>query len=164
MIIGIPALIRLIMQSGKLLNVKTMAACAAALILSVSLAARGADTGYTTATAPVAAETKPPVDGGSFGTIEDLRDAAKDAGLDCQAWDVHNKYKYASSSAECGASNALAIFAHQSSLDTQLAVWKELGDLVELERLVGKNWTIDTDDPESLQKKMGGTVFRTSGK
>lgn len=47
---------------------------------------------------------------------------------------------------------------------TQLAAWKVIGEMVELERLDGVNWTIDTHDPEALQKKMGGTLFRAPGK
>lgn len=138
-----------------------MAACAAALILSVSLSGCAGSENFMTAGAQ---ETKPPADGGSYGTIEDLRAAAQKAGLGCQSWDKHNKAIYAASSASCSDSIGLATYTGEAQLNKQLSAWKVVGEMVELERLVGVNWTIDTSDPEGLQKKMGGTVFRTPGK
>lgn len=142
------------------MKLNTVAACLAALALSVSLSGCGGSENFA---APVQ-ETKPPADGGSYGTVEDLRDAAMKAGLDCPNWDKHNKAIYAASSASCSDSIGFATYTGEAQLNKQLSAWKTLGDLVELERLVGVNWTIDTHDPEALQKKMGGTVFRTPGK
>lgn len=85
------------------------------------------------------------------------------AGFMCPEWDLHNKATYASSSASCSDSIGLAIYANETKLNGQLDAWKMIGEVIELERLVGKNWTIDVEDPAALQKKMGGTVFRTPG-
>lgn len=142
------------------MKLKTIAACAAAVALCAPLSGCGGSDNFA---APVQ-DTKPPADGGSYGTIEDLRDAAKKAGLDCPSWDKHNKAVYAASSASCSDSIGFATYTGESQLNKQLSAWKVIGELVELERLVGVNWTIDTSDPEGLQKKMGGTVFRTPGK
>lgn len=142
------------------MNIKTFAAGAAPLALFVSLSACTGSENFMTAQQ----EAKPPADGGSYGTIEELREAAEKAGLECPDWDLHNKATYAASSASCGDSAGLATYTSDSQLDKQLEAWKMIGEMIVLERLVGENWTIDTSDPEALQKKMGGTVFRTPGK
>ena len=142
------------------MNIKTLAACAAALALSVSATGCGGSENFVTAGQQEALSA----DGGSYGTIEELRDAAEKAGLECPDWDLHNKATYAASSASCSNSIGLATYTSDSQLDKQLEAWKVVGEMIVLERLVGENWTIDTDDPEALQKKLGGTVFRTPGK
>lgn len=147
---------------GDLLNIKTFAAGAAALALCVSLTGCGGSENFAAAAGQQ--EAKPPADGGSYGTIEELREAAEKAGLECPGWDLHNKATYAASSASCSDSIGLATYTSDSQLDKQLEAWKMIGEMIVLERLVGENWTIDTSDPEALQKKMGGTVFRTPGK
>lgn len=58
----------------------------------------------------------------------------------------------------------MAIYASSTSQDKQLAVWKEFGSMVKMSVLVGENWTLSSDKAESLQKKLGGTVFKTPGK
>ena len=85
------------------------------------------------------------------------------AGMECPDWDHHNKATFASSSASCSDSIGLAIYANESKLNEQLDAWKMIGEVIELERLVGKNWTIDVSDPAALQEKMGGTIFTTPG-
>lgn len=132
---------------------------AAALALSLTLAGCGSDNN-----AFALKDSAPPADGGSYGTIEDLKEAAVEAGVDCPDWDLHNKATYASSSGSCSDSIGLATYASESQMDKQLEAWKVIGEMIVLERLVGKNWTIDVADPEALQKKLGGTVFRTPGK
>ena len=86
------------------------------------------------------------------------------ANLECPVWDFHNEAKYASSSATCSDSAGVAIYATEKSKQAQLDTWKMLGDVFDLERLVGQDWTVGTGDPEALQKKMGVTVFCTPGK
>lgn len=58
----------------------------------------------------------------------------------------------------------MAIYASSTSKDKQMAVWKEFGSMVKMSVLVGENWTLSTDNAESLQKELGGTLFKTPGK
>lgn len=117
----------------------------------------------TTATTQASKPTRT-ADGGSYGVLTDLRDEAVAAGLPCPSWDQHNTYKLASSSGACSDEVSMAIYMSEFDRDAQLSVYKEFGSMVAFSYLVGKNWTVSTPDPESLQKKLGGTVLRTSGK
>ena len=58
----------------------------------------------------------------------------------------------------------MALYTSSTSKEKQMAVWKEFGSMVKMSVLVGENWTLNTDDAEALQEKLGGTVFKTPGK
>jgi hypothetical protein len=147
-------------------NFKNLAACVAALVLSASLTSCAGSAASEQAGAATATSTKsaPPANGGSYGTITQLRDAAVEAGESCPSWDEKNNVTLASSSATCSDKVVMAIYASSTSQDKQLAVWKEFGSMVKMSVLVGENWTLSSDKAESLQKKLGGTVFKTPGK
>jgi hypothetical protein len=145
---------------------KSLAACVAAVVLSASLTscAGSAASGQAGAATPTPTKSAPPANGGSYGTITQLRDAAVKAGEPCPSWDEKNNVTLASSSAACSGKVVMAIYASATSKDKQLAVWKEFGSMVEMSVLVGENWTLNTDNAELLQSELGGTVFKTPAK
>ncbi|WP_454810579.1 hypothetical protein [Paenarthrobacter nitroguajacolicus] len=147
--------------------IKSPAVFAAAILLTGLLSSCAGSSNFAAATdttTPTPTKSKPPASGGTFGTITELRDAAVEGGEVCPTWDEHNRVTLASSSASCNDSLVMAIYASESSKDKQLAVWKEFGSMVEMSVLVGENWTVSTKNAASLQKVMGGTVFKTPGK
>jgi len=106
----------------------------------------------------------PPEKGGSFKTVEDLRDAYVKTGRDCSAWKHEDKMKAAAQSAECDSSTVLSTYLSQSQLEEAIRGVKEFNDKLDLgsdEWLVGENWIINAKDVAELQKKMGGTVVGT---
>jgi len=150
-----------------IVNIKSPSVLAVAILLASTLSSCAGSGNFASATdtgVPTPTKSKPPASGGTYGTITELRDVAVEGGEACPAWDEHNKVTLASSSASCSSSLVMAIYASESSKDKQLAVWKEFGSLVEMTVLVGENWTVSTKNAATLQKVMGGTVFKTPGK
>ena len=101
---------------------------------------------------------QPPAAGGTFDTIDDLKDAVELAGLSCPELVLHNDAKYSASSGSCGELLSLAVYGSDASLETQLDFWKPIGQRA---INVGKNWTVVSEDSKLIQRKLGGTVFRT---
>ena len=103
--------------------------------------------------------TPPPADGGTFETIEDLKEAVESAGLRCPELVLNTPpAKYASSSGSCGEFLFLATYSSDTSLQSQLDFGTPAG---QRSVNVGKNWTVVSEDPERIQKKLGGTVLHT---
>lgn len=142
---------------GESARLRKFSVTGATAVLAVMLAGCGSGSGA--ATAPVSAA--PPADGGTYGNVVDLRDAVVEAGLECPEWDEHNRNKLAATSATCSDSLVMATYASETSLENQMTLWKELG--VESDFLIGKNWMVNSSDPEALRQKLGGTVFKVSG-
>lgn len=107
----------------------------------------------------------PPADGGTYGSVGALKDVAVAAGMECPAWDESNHVTLALGSGTCSEDSVLAIYLNEASVAEQLDVWKQFGDIVEMEVLVGANWTLNasSSDAEDLQKVLGGSIFRTNG-
>ncbi|MHA7156220.1 hypothetical protein [Arthrobacter sp. TMN-50] len=114
-----------------------------------------------------APEPAPPADGGTYGSVAALKDAAVAGGMDCPAWVERNHVTLAIGSGSCDDASVLAIYLNESDLSAQVDAWKQFGDLVEMEVLVGANWTVNAGgagaDAVALQEVMGGSLFRTSG-
>lgn len=103
--------------------------------------------------------TPPPADGGTFETIEDLKDAVESAGLRCPELVLNTPpAKYASSSGSCGEFLFLATYSSDMYLEQQLDFAKSAGQNA---INVGKNWTVVSEDPKLIQKNLGGTVLHT---
>lgn len=64
--------------------------------------------------------------------------------------------KYASSSGSCGEFLSLATYSNDMYLEQQLDFAKSAGQRA---INVGKNWTVVSEDPKLIQKKLGGTVL-----
>jgi hypothetical protein len=91
-----------------------------------------------------------------YGTIEELRDAAVDAGLDCDDWEEGTADGNWAQYGTCGSDTTLATYTSESQRDDDVDGAKEraLGG----ELLVGPNWTVRADDVADLQTELGGTV------
>lgn len=108
---------------------------------------------------------EPPADGGTYGSVGELKDVAVEAGMECAFWDESNHVTLALGSGTCSDDSVLAIYLNEMDVAEQIDVWKQFGDMVEMEVLVGANWTINpsNSNAEDLQKVMGGSIFRTNG-
>jgi hypothetical protein len=104
-------------------------------------------------------EATPAPDGGTFGNIEDLRQAVESAGLACPELILDTPpSKFSAASGSCGEFTRLAIYTDSTYLDSQLDSWRSAGqDAIN----VGKNWTVVSEDPKLIQKNLGGTVLHT---
>ncbi|TPV53289.1 hypothetical protein FJ661_01480 [Pseudarthrobacter phenanthrenivorans] len=102
---------------------------------------------------------QPPADGGTFETIDDLKEAVKSVGLACQELVLDKPpSKFAASSASCGEFTYLAIYSDDQHLESQLDFWRPAGQRA---INIGKNWTVISEDPELIQKSLGGSVLHT---
>jgi len=103
--------------------------------------------------------TPPPADGGTFETINELKEAVESAGLACPELVLDKPpSKFAESSGNCGEFISLAIYSDDAYLQSQLDFWRPAG---QRSVNVGKNWTVASDDPTRIQKSLGGTVLHT---
>ena len=101
--------------------------------------------------------TPPPADGGTFGTIDDLKEAVESAGLVCPELVLDTPpAKFASSSGSCGEFLSLATYSSDMYLQSQLDFARPAG---QRSINVGKNWTVVSEDPALIQKHLGGTVL-----
>ena len=103
--------------------------------------------------------TPPPADGGTFETIDELKEAVESAGLRCPELVLDTPpAKYASSSGSCGEFLFLATYSNDMYLQSQLDFARPAG---QRSFNVGKNWTVVSEDPKLIQKSLGGTVLHT---
>ena len=103
--------------------------------------------------------TPPPADGGTFETIEDLKEAVESAGLRCPELVLDTPpAKFASSSGSCGEFLFIATYSNDMYLESQLDFARSGG---QRSINVGKNWTVLSPDPKLIQQTLGGTVLRT---
>lgn len=108
--------------------------------------------------------TTGPTPDSKYGTVEQLRAAAVDAGFDCRRWRQHNDVATAAESGSCSGDDVLATYASEGDLQRQLDQEKKNTDLlveygIEVAPiLVGPNWTIKSPEAPDLQEELGGTV------
>lgn len=99
----------------------------------------------------------PPADGGTFETIDDLRAAVESAGLVCPELVLDTPpAKFASSSGHCGEFTSLATYSSDRYLQLELDFAKKAG---QRSINVGRNWTVVSEDPKLIQKRLGGTIL-----
>ena len=92
----------------------------------------------------------------TYATVVELRDAYVAAGGECPDWTASNRVKLAAESGDCSSNTVLSTYLSTDIRDQVVTTLKSFGTDVHL--LVGENWVINTPDPESLVKKLGGTV------
>ncbi|PNI09514.1 hypothetical protein CXX84_04480 [Arthrobacter sp. AFG7.2] len=103
--------------------------------------------------------TPPPADGGTFQTIEELKVAVNSAGLPCTDMVLDKPpSKFAAESATCGEFTSLALYSDDLHLQSQLDFLRPSGQRAVN---IGKNWTVISEDPNRIQKSLGGTVLHT---
>lgn len=99
----------------------------------------------------------------TYSSVEDLRDAAIDAGLECSSWEQDNKALNAAESGSC-ADRKYVFSTYATEADLQAAVSRSAtwADLLETDEaaVIGENWIIKGPDVEDLAKDLGGTVQR----
>ena len=104
-------------------------------------------------------DATPPEDGGTFESVGHLKEAVESAGLACPELVVDSPpSKFAASSASCGEFTYLAIYTDDVYLESQLDLWKPGGQRAVN---IGKNWTVVSEDPDLIQRSLGGSVLHT---
>lgn len=114
---------------------------------------------FSLASCSGSAPTRPPEDGGTYESIDDLREAVESAGLLCQELVLDTPpSKFSATSASCSEFTYLAIYTDDVYLSAQLDFWRPVGQRA---INVGKNWTVVSEDPKLIQKNLGGSVLHT---
>jgi hypothetical protein len=128
-------------------SMKTPLAGCAALVCAVLLAGCGSDEAGSTTD-----------EGGGFESLNELREAAVDAGLDCQTWTPAPVES--GDGAHCGESVRLNWFADDDAArDAAEELSETLRDVgIAYTLLLGDNWFISADDADELQDDLGGEV------
>ncbi|MGK3708925.1 hypothetical protein [Arthrobacter sp. IK3] len=128
---------------------------------SLVLTGCGSSADTTSGQAPEPSETAPPANGGTYATVEELKDAFVEAGGSCPEFSQNNGVTLAAESADCSGSVVLSTFLSSSSIDQLIQNNKEMFADIDIELnswLVGENWVINAPDAEDLREKLGGTV------
>lgn len=101
----------------------------------------------------------------TYGTVEELKDAAVAAGYYCKRWRPTNKVALAAESGNCSGVDVFSTYASEGDLQAQLDTEKETSAmLVEYDidpgiSLVGPNWIIHGEEEvRPLQAVLGGTI------
>ena len=145
------------------MTIRHLAALAAAAVLITGCSSGGA--------ASVIERVSGPEKNATYETIENLRDAAVEAGVMCPDWEQTNNMKFAAASGECSDVTSMSIYSSPGALDNQLEGMVEArelltelldGDTSTLDEnepvLVGPNWIINAPNPAAIQQKLGGTL------
>ncbi|GKV72960.1 hypothetical protein NCCP2145_23410 [Pseudarthrobacter sp. NCCP-2145] len=106
----------------------------------------------------------PRVDGGSYASVVELRDAMVNAGLDCPQWDRHDGMLDSMSAADCSENIVLATYSSKDDREKQMKRYRAMGESMEMTVLVGVNWTINSPLADRVQDKLGGYLYESTGK
>lgn len=115
-------------------------------------------------TVPFQRNIEPPADGGKYASVVELRDAMVKAGLDCARWDEHDSMMDSASSADCSENIVLATYSSWADKEKQMDRYRAIGKSMEITVLVGTNWTINSPLADKVKDKLGGYLFKTTGK
>ncbi|WP_067428586.1 hypothetical protein [Nocardioides jensenii] len=129
----------------------------------------GGSKGANTATPAATAESTPEPQfekDAAYGTVQELHDAAVEAGYVCANWKPEHNVTLAAESGTCSDEDVFSTFASQGDLQSQLDLHREMNELLAdadidpSPMLVGSNWIINGDNAPALQSMLGGTVER----
>ena len=140
------------------MNVTSMTRLVAvAALLGIPLAACGSSNAASTNTSTSDRAAARPT---SFDSIEDLRDAAVAAGLDCPDWHLSTRSAPAVAGGDCSDDAALSLYPDSASaLDGAHALSDLLGGAgMDYTLRVGENWVISGDSAAPLDD-LGGNVI-----
>ncbi|WP_407316712.1 hypothetical protein UQW22_10085 [Isoptericola halotolerans] len=139
---------RLLSSAGIVLTMTALAACTSSV------------DGAEDAEATPSESTGPAVEkNAEYSTVEDFRDAAVLAGLDCPAWEERTGMTHALAAGDCDDETVLSIFDSAAQRDDQAAALKALSSEPH-PLLLGPNWMVNSA-PETLdllQPILGGEV------
>lgn len=141
---------------------KKIALAAAAVVLLAGCTAHAETPTATAGSASSSASPSPAVvKDATYSTIEEFRDAAELAGLDCSAFAERAKSTYAAAAADCSVSTVISIFTSTEQRDAQAATLKSFADDEEGKPLlIGANWMVNgpISELEAIQPVLGGIV------
>jgi hypothetical protein len=122
-------------------------------VLLAALAGCASSSGEVAATAPEA-------DGGTFGTVEALKDAFASAGGSCDNWATDDTPSL--TAAQAGSCGGLSFFTYVSESDKQeyVTYFRNFSDDGPNSILIGENWIVlgTTDKISQASKYLGGVV------
>lgn len=116
--------------------------------------------------APVAAPTTsaptPPANGGTYGSVQELKDAFVEAGGICDSWDQSNHVTKAAESGSCSDQNVMSTYLSKEDITSMISSIKALNEEVDYESdavwLTGENWVINDPAAAELRGKLGGVL------
>lgn len=97
----------------------------------------------------------------AYGTVQGLADAFHDAGAKC-TFKQDNQVTVAAESGDCGTDTVLMTFTGESDRDTAVSNLKSLGEMMDVNLLVGPNWILNSPDSATYKDSLGGTVVTVS--
>lgn len=92
----------------------------------------------------------------TYENVEALRDAFVAAGGQCPQWEPIDPGKYTAEAGRCSDSIVLAVYADPAELADAVQRAKDLA--VPAHLLVGENWLLNIDEPQTYVGALGGTV------
>ena len=113
---------------------------------------------------PAPAETTaPPASGGSYGSIEELKDAFVAAGGECADFIQSNQVKLAAEAGSCSTNSVISTYLSSSDISKLIQnnkdLYEELGSSLERSPwLVGENWVINAPEVVEVREHLGGTL------
>lgn len=124
-----------------------------------SSAAQSAPTSTPAATPSV---STPPADGGTYATVEALKDAFVEAGGACPEFVQSNRVTLAAESADCSKDTVLSTYVSSGDISQLIQNVKKLNEQFKSSGdnswLVGENWVINSPSAADMQEKLGGKV------
>lgn len=111
-----------------------------------------------------APSTSTPPRNARYETVEDLKDAAVEAGLPCPEYDQTDVVLLAKESADCSDEAVLSVYQGKGQVAAQMKLSNQMDQAllnagIEPDpSLVGTNWIIRAPNVQELQPVMGGTV------
>lgn len=133
------------------------------IVLTGMMALSGCGSSSSVSPSPTPTETRPPADGGTYGTVAELKDAFVEAGGSCPEFNQTNRVKLAAESAECSSKAVLSTYLSSSDISQLIQTNKELNEQLKStvkgnSWLVGQNWVINSPEATQLREKLGGKV------
>lgn len=112
--------------------------------------------------APTTAAPTPPANGGTYGSVQELKDAFVAAGGICESWDQSNHVTKAAESGSCSDQNVMSTFLSKEEITSLIASNKALNKELNLKSdtvwLTGENWIINDPTAAQLRGKLGGVL------
>lgn len=111
----------------------------------------------------VATPTPPPANGGTYATVEELKNAFVEAGGSCPSFTQHNRGTLSAESADCATNSVLSTYISSEDVSQLIQNNKKMNEELGYTSqsnswLVGENWVINAPDATQVRENLGGLV------
>lgn len=101
--------------------------------------------------------------GGSYETLEDLKDAVEKAGVDCEPDNSVTEVDVSGKAMTCNSANILYVYKDPDMMQQWIEmVDEERQGIIEAHWVIGKDWIVISNEETAnkLQPKIGGEVIQ----